>query len=175
MKTKILLLTVFSFVIFTAEKCEEKVVETAEAPIEKDADKPEEITAGANVIEFSQPEADTATLKSVNTAKDYQQPKETDPFTVESIEIQDSILFITVSYGGGCEEHEFTLNSNLRYMKSLPAQLGLFLEHDAKGDACRAMLFKTLQFNVSAVKYGESGNELILRFNNTDKTVRYSY
>ena len=54
-------------------------------------------------------------------------------------------LRVTVSYGGGCRDHDF----ELAYSRAR-TEPELWLEHDAHGDPCRAYLTTSLDIRVPA-------------------------
>lgn len=101
-------------------------------------------------------------------------PETNGRFNVDNMAIDGSILEVTVSYSGGCEEHVFKLYSDQMYMKSYPPQLNLFLEHIDNNDRCRAMIIKKLAFDISGIEYPGT-NELIIHLNNTKQTINYKY
>lgn len=103
----------------------------------------------------------------------YVQQDATDPFNIDSIYVNKDSLIVEVSYGGGCEVHEFSLKSNGAYLKSKPVQLNLALEHKSNNDMCRALLYKRLAFDIKATQ-GGGGNEVKLIVNN-DRTKLVSY
>lgn len=121
-----------------------------------------------------EPTETIATTPQVIIDPAFTPPKDNDSFTFQSISLTDSILTMVINYSGGCEEHNFELISNGMYAKSLPPQLNMFLKHDGNNDACRMLIIDTLVYDVSPTKYG-SGQEVILRLNNTKETLRYHY
>lgn len=72
-----------------------------------------------------------------------------DPFTMKGVTIEGGVMEIKVSYGGGNEEHEFTLYWSGITTRSYPPQTNVFLKHDANGDMAEALLTKTLQFDLA--------------------------
>lgn len=90
--------------------------------------------------------------------------------------IEGDALIITVSYGGGCEDHEFTLVASDAFAESYPVQLEVSLAHEANEDRCRAYLTETYAFDLTPIKalYQETYQEdagtvvLILRHAPTD-------
>ena len=97
------------------------------------------------------------------------------PYSIEKVEVVKDVLHLNVRYSGGCEEHEFALFSNKMYAKSMPPQLTLFLEHDAKGDKCREMVNKDLYFYLDNIRYPGS-DKVVLRINDLKiEPVLYDY
>jgi hypothetical protein len=75
-----------------------------------------------------------------------------DPFTLQNASLEGCLLTVDVSYGGGCEEHEFELfMSPSVFGESFPAQANLWLKHNANGDICRAVVSDKLEFDITAV------------------------
>jgi hypothetical protein len=71
-----------------------------------------------------------------------------DKARIRSISVQQSILIMDVSFGGGCEEHEFSLYSLPAFSSERMIQADLYLSHNGKGDLCKAMVHKRLIFNL---------------------------
>ena len=55
---------------------------------------------------------------------------------------------MSVSYGGGCGEHEFELDTSGFLMKSLPPKQPLRIIHRSDGDLCRVLIKEELSFNL---------------------------
>ncbi len=107
--------------------------------------------------------------------RNYSWPGSTDPFTMLSQRTSGDTLFLKVQYGGGCKEHVFTMNTQLMWMKSLPPQLNLWLEHESNDDLCRALITKELAFDLKGVR-SPTGNKVSLIINNDrEKTVAYEW
>ena len=79
-------------------------------------------------------------------------PWASDPVTIQSAEVDGDSLELSVSFGGGCREHDFGLVTNGVFAESYPVQTWVKLAHDANGDMCRAMLARTLRFDLSPLK-----------------------
>lgn len=90
-----------------------------------------------------------------------------DPYVVNSAGIDGHRLIIEVSYGGGCQRHDFTLVLSTTFLESDPVQLPAALAHDANGDACEAWLTESLDFDLALVRthyqqaYGPSGRVVL--------------
>lgn len=79
-------------------------------------------------------------------------PWPSDPWTFVAHEIQGDTLSLEVRYGGGCREHRFALLVDPAFMESFPVQVAARLAHDADGDPCRALLTRTLRFDLSPLR-----------------------
>lgn len=89
--------------------------------------------------------------------------EEMQPFTIQSAVLANDILTVTVQYNGGCEEHTFSLEGNEQISKSLPPIRTMRLVSSGKKDLCKALIVKTLQFNVSPLAYNSAaGSEITL-------------
>jgi hypothetical protein len=100
-----------------------------------------------------------------------------DPLQINSITINEDTLTISVSYSGGCEQHNFDLFAAKAIMKSLPVQAQLILAHDANGDNCEAWITQTLDFNLSPLKeeyqksYSQNGSMFLRIATASDSTT----
>ncbi len=76
----------------------------------------------------------------------------TDEFALNSATITDDMLTVSVSYSGGCEEHQFTLVASDSFLESFPVQLHVYLAHNANGDNCEAYPTESYQFDLTPIK-----------------------
>lgn len=107
---------------------------------------------------------------------DYQPSKDMAPFTIKSAAVKEDFLTVTVEYSGGCETHNFNLISRGMYMKSMPPQLPIMLDHDNNGDACREVKSEKLVFDLKPARYGnETSGEVHLRLDGWDEKLIYKY
>jgi len=114
-------------------------------------------------------------LRKINTDQVYTWPGMVDLFTIEQLIVKGDTLFVMVNYGGGCEQHDFTMNTNMMWLKSNPPQLNLFMEHNAHGDKCRAVIKETLAFDITPIKYKEKGAVRLIINENREGAVLYQY
>ena len=93
----------------------------------------------------------------------------TDEYALNSATITDDILNISVSYGGGCEEHQFTLVVSDTFLESFPVQLPVSIAHNANGDTCAAYPTENYRFDLTPIKtmyqaaYRQEAGTIILR------------
>ncbi|MFQ6616494.1 MAG: hypothetical protein ACE5HZ_06965 [Fidelibacterota bacterium] len=73
-------------------------------------------------------------------------------FSIEKAEIEGDILNLTVSFLGGCKEHEFALIAGTGYEKSNPPRAHVILTHDAREDTCTDKVSESLLFDLSPLK-----------------------
>ena len=73
-----------------------------------------------------------------------------DSFVIKSVKIDDTALkmHIEVSYGGGCQKHEFSLVWPEVITMIYPPNFGVILNHNANGDTCEAWLTETLTIDL---------------------------
>lgn len=102
-----------------------------------------------------------------------------DPLTINDIQLQKSILKFNVSYGGGCEDHEFQLIST-SFMESYPVQVNILLSHDDNDDPCDMWVTETLIFNIIPLKnsyqelYEESGT-IVMNIEDWEDSISYDF
>lgn len=75
-----------------------------------------------------------------------------DGAAIKDVVIQKDVLKLTVSYTGGCEEHEFRLYATKGLAKSNPPQVSVYLYHNGNNDTCEALPTEYLRFNLTPIK-----------------------
>ena len=89
-----------------------------------------------------------------------------DEFGVNEIEVTEDELLINVTYGGGCENHDFIMIMHNQSQIDGGSQQNqiLSLSHDANNDVCYALILEhELCFDISNIK-----NEGVLYFFHAD-------
>jgi len=88
--------------------------------------------------------------------------------------VEDDALTLTVSYGGGCARHDFTLVADGEFRESNPVQLDVFLAHDANDDRCQAYPTEAYEFDLTPIQvlyretYGTDAGAVLLHFYGQD-------
>jgi hypothetical protein len=92
-----------------------------------------------------------------------------DPFWLEDLSIDGDVLTISLTYSGGCNDHDYQLYmSPAAFMESYPVQANLYLWHNGYDDACDAIIGEDVRFDITpiAMLYGShypgSGGIVIL-------------
>jgi hypothetical protein len=156
------LLVAFSLLFFSCKKKKEVAVENSNPTVKKEEVKVESTASDITVL-------------PVNINPDYNWAGSTDAFDILSTEVSGDMLIVEVQYGGGCKDHSFNMNTNLMWMKSMPPQLNLYLEHEDNDDNCRALITRKLAFDMSTCRY-QNGTTVVLIINgNREKSARYQY
>ena len=75
-----------------------------------------------------------------------------DPFTLNGAAVTGDVLMVSVSYAGGCRDHEFRLLTADSFMESDPVQLRITIVHDGNGDRCEAWITEQRSFDLSDIK-----------------------
>ena len=75
-----------------------------------------------------------------------------DPFSLNDATITDDTLAVTVSYGGGCKDHQFTLVASGAFTESDPVQLNVAIAHNANDDRCERWVTEGYQFDLTPIK-----------------------
>ena len=105
-----------------------------------------------------------------------------DGFSRDALDIRDArvdagVLEVDVTYGGGCTEHHLDAVAHTGWMESNPVQVGVALAHDARGDTCKALIQRTLRFDLEPLReayasvYGEGNATLLLNLGPADYTA----
>ena len=75
-----------------------------------------------------------------------------DPYALEDLAVRGDSLHATVRFGGGCRTHEFRLLILKTFRESEPVQGDAVISHRANGDPCRALLTRTLAFDLAPIR-----------------------
>jgi len=78
-----------------------------------------------------------------------------DPFEVDNVSKEDSILYIDIKYGGGCKEHSFEIIWGGDFIKTNPPTIKIILVHNANNDLCEAYLSDKLKIDLKELMGGE--------------------
>ena len=95
-------------------------------------------------------------------------------FNIDTSYVVGDTLHASVSYSGGCGNHEISLESNGVLLKSLPPKQPLRIEHRSDGDPCRSMIIENLKFDISDYR-GTPHGTTILMLENWNTNLSYSY
>ncbi len=121
----------------------------------------EEYTATFSVFPFETLDSLTGEIQPV-TADPL--TLQNDPFQLDTAWIEEHVLHVDVHYGGGCQEHEWTMYmAPPAFLESYPVQANLFLSHEGNNDACEAWIAEHLTFDLRPVEhlfmlsYGDGG------------------
>lgn len=112
-------------------------------------------------------------------ARDDPRPWPTDDWRYVAHRLAGDTLSLDIQYGGGCAEHRFALLVDPAFMESQPVQVVARLAHDAAGDPCRALLGRTLRFDLSSVRrhyiasYGGGGGTVLIGL--AGAQIRYTF
>jgi hypothetical protein len=118
----------------------------------------------AGCVRVPPPEAE---YPLVIPAEPGQETTRLDPARILSAAVEGDLLRVEVEFGGGCRPHHFSLLHGGEFMESLPVQVRLQLAHDGHGDLCRALLRRTLVFDLSPLReaylsaYGVGGTLVV--------------
>jgi hypothetical protein len=137
-------------------------------------DSSEEQDSGEDYLDSSEPQDSAGNTGDEESDIDVCTPSYTDPYDVELLSINEDELQVMVSYGGGCETHEWELCWDGALMTSSPPQVELSLGHNANNDGCFAIISEFLQFDVSTLQNSiSSGNSITIHF--AGQQVEYSF
>ena len=92
-----------------------------------------------------------------------------DSFVLNDATVTDDTLLISVSYSGGCKNHQFTLVASDSFLESSPVQLSVDIVHNANGDICEAWPTENYHFDLTPIKmlyqdaYRQEAGTIVLR------------
>ena len=75
-----------------------------------------------------------------------------DEYVLNAAAIINDRLELSVSYSGGCKNHQFTLVCSTTFEDSSPVQLRVSLAHNANNDPCEAFPTDEYNFDLNPIK-----------------------
>ncbi len=97
-------------------------------------------------------------------------------FSVLKWSVKRDTLVAIVRYSGGCRDHSFNAYFSGGWLKSLPAQAVIELEHiDVENDPCRSLVKDTLKFDMTALRYPGAGEIKVKWAGNNEMMALYRY
>jgi hypothetical protein len=82
-----------------------------------------------------------------------------DGYQVDAAQVSGDTLVFRLSFGGGCEPHQFGLHWNGSFTEGSPKEVDLVLRHNANDDLCEAMLHPTVSFDLRPLREATSPTE----------------
>lgn len=102
--------------------------------------------------------------------------EKSDPFTIDTIEIRGNIMYIDVTYSGGCEAHEFSVIGSPFIAKSMPAIRGVQVLHNANSDSCEGLKKAKLEVYIDDLAYEQlEGSSIYLTVQGWKERILYTY
>ena len=104
-----------------------------------------------------------------------------DEYELNAAAITGDTLVVTVSYGGGCEDHFFALDASAAFAESDPVQLMVALAHNANGDACQRWVTQDYLFNLAPLKaryqeeYQQNAGTIVLQLEGAASELVYEF
>ena len=103
-----------------------------------------------------------------------------DPFVFNSVKLRRNLLFLNVSYSGGCKKHKFILIAT-SFMESYPVQVNIVLSHEDYDDPCDAWITENMVFNLFPLKkewqeqYNEESGIIIMNLQGWGESLSYEF
>jgi hypothetical protein len=92
-----------------------------------------------------------------------------DAVQLHDVRVEGGVLEVDAGWSGGCTAHDVDAVAWTGWMESWPVQVGVALTHDAHGDACKALVRRTLRFDLEPLRrayakaYGSGSATLVLQ------------
>ena len=90
-----------------------------------------------------------------------------DYFQIYEKNLENQIIYLSVSYSGGCEAHEFFYTSNQLLNSNT---LNIYIHHNANDDECEAMESQNLIIDLSDI-IDESVETIQIMYPQTDEPI----
>jgi hypothetical protein len=104
----------------------------------------------------------TLTRSSTEYARALHNGTNGDPFVLKDFSVKNDSAYLTVSYGGGCREHQFDVIWSEKFYKTNPPETGMIITHNANGDNCKSLITETFAFNIAELTGPVAYNTVII-------------
>ena len=104
-----------------------------------------------------------------------------DPVTINDAKIILNRLIFNISYGGGCQNHDFLLIGTGEYAESYPVQTQILLSHNSNNDTCLAFFTRFITFDLTPLKqhyqnvYNEGSATIVLHIDGGNGGISLNY
>lgn len=123
----------------------------------------------------SQKVVPVSSVKEIIVGADRKPSGELD-FSVLKWSVKRDTLVAVVRYSGGCKPHDFNAYFSGAWLKSLPAQAIIELEHiNLENDPCRSLVKDTLKFNLASIQYPGAKEIKVKWAGNSELMATYRY
>ena len=104
-----------------------------------------------------------------------------DEYVLNAAAIRADTLAVTVSYGGGCQEHLFAVDASGPFLESDPVQLPVALAHEANDDACERWVTEDYLFDLTPLReryeeeYQQESGVIVLLLDGASGDLLYEF
>ncbi len=123
---------------------------------------------------------DSTTLLDVNISEMHNMTETGDSYSILSAKIIGNQLWLSLSYGGGCKEHQFEMFFNNAYLEEVnesakvTSAINLTLKHNGNNDMCRSIVRQNVRFNLEEIQERGS-NEIEIKLSGWEEGIIYTY
>lgn len=99
-----------------------------------------------------------------------------DRYTINAVRVDGNMMYVDLSYSGGCKEHVFAAYGSAAIAKSLPPIRQIKINHNGNQDHCRAMINQTVKIDLRNFTYKkEEGSQIYLNLEGYKERITYTY
>jgi hypothetical protein len=114
---------------------------------------------------------DVVTKKGI-LVTDFEPYRDNTRTEIKKVSLEGNTLRLSISYSGGCADHEFSLIGSKMISKSSPPQRGVTLFHNSNSDSCRELIEEEIAFDISDFAYLKE--EIILKLEGWSESISYT-
>lgn len=98
-------------------------------------------------------------------------------YSIEEVTIYNDTLRVSVSYQGGCEEHEFILIGSSNFAYSYPPIVYTLITHETKDDPCQNPEFEELLFDLSPLQtiFNTETRTILVNLRGVEELIQYQF
>lgn len=121
------------------------------------------------------------TVVMVDDLGDRRQVGPRDPLRIRAARVDGDSLRLALEFGGGCEQHRLRVAVSRAFRESYPVQVGAVVGHDARGDACDALLRPEIAVSLAPLAeayrraYGAPSGTVVIVLDGWSASLRYAF
>lgn len=100
----------------------------------------------------------------------------TNSYQIESAKIEGNILYLTVTYPGGCDAHKFRCIGSPAIAKSNPPRRSIKLIHNANNESCESLVTRNIEVDIIPFAASAEGpSEIILDLEGLSHPLKFNH
>lgn len=101
---------------------------------------------------------------------------ESAPFEIHDVRVEGNLMFVNITFEGGCGVHKFKMIGSPMTMKSMPAKRSVQISREIEREECKDTVKKILEIDISELADSQtSGSEIYLLLDGWDKEIHYTF
>jgi inhibitor of cysteine peptidase len=102
-------------------------------------------------------------------------------YKIRSSKIEGDMLELCIEYGGGCEDHIFSLYAESIFSESFPVQGYAKISHNDFGDSCEALIVECFEYDLEPIRnlyldsYQQSEGTILINIEGIENPINFTF